>query len=889
MAEIDRLKKEKNDEEEMLNPFQGLKKGSVLQNVRMFSTPKLDIKESYFLLTKILFILHGQGEQFTQEEATTVFIAVTKLFQCTDPGLRRMMYLLLKELGPKAEENIMAFASLVKDVNGDNEINKANSIRVISGLMDSKLLSQTMERFLKQAIVDKDPYVATAGLVAGSHLAQHSMDIVKRWTSEIQESMNSQSTMVQYHALGLLYQIKSKDKLSVTKLVKTFSREVLRSPLGHSLLVRYAYQILVDLGEFEKDIYSYLESSLRNRNEIVAYEAARCICDLPFVTHKEITSAVVVLQSLLISKKTTARYAAVKTLNKVANKFPNCITTSCTTEMDALITDVNRTIATLAITILLKVESENNVDKLMNKISSFIVDVGDEDKLVVVDGIIALSSKYPAKYHTIMNYLSMMLRGEGGKDYKSTIIDGILGIMDKVPESKESGLDYLCEFIEDCEYSSLATRVLSLIGDEGPQMRNPAKYIRYVYNRILLECEVVRACAVSTLGKFGLKNAELRPKISSLLRRSIHDNDDEVRDRATFYYHMLSSLEDAAKLVVPSLGVPLVNLETELVKYLEAPSEAPFNISTVSTVTRVHAVPQTNKSSASSNKAATNSLMADVVAEVSDVTSDERIKRLNLGPLLNSSPALDITEKEAAFPVTVTKHLFIKTVVLQFTVRNTVSENLLKNLSVEIGVKSNKFFVSETFPAPLLEYDDAVNIYVVVGRQNCISESNTALNTATFGVNLIYTLHEIDSTGEVDDEGYPDEARLDDIEFGLNSYIRKVSLSNFAGSWDSPEYECKSTSTFKKPALANLQQAAKDMIAFLGFQPCDGTEVVSAGATKHVLNLSGRFMDIDNTGINVIGRIRMRYVPEQGVLVELVVGSKNQELSAALAGAIFSS
>lgn len=91
--------------------------------------------------------------------------------------------------------------------------------------------------------------------------------------------------------------------------------------------------------------------------------------------------------------------------------------------------------------------------------------------------------------------------------------------MDKVPESKESGLDYLCEFIEDCEYSGLATRVLSLIGDEGPQMRNPSKYIRYVYNRILLECEVVRACAVSTLGKFGLKNAELRPKISALLRR----------------------------------------------------------------------------------------------------------------------------------------------------------------------------------------------------------------------------------------------------------------------------------------------------------------------------------------------------------------------------------
>lgn len=86
----------------------------------------------------------------------------------------------------------------------------------------------------------------------------------------------------------------------------------------------------------------------------------------------------------------------------------------------------------------------------------------------------------------------------------------------------------------------------------------------------------------------------------------------------------------------------------------------------------------------------------------------------------------------------------------------------------------------ETFPAPLLEFDDSVNIYVVVGyvvfqyniyeklrinvdilklllihaifllanlfsRQNCINESGTALHTATFGVNLVYTLHEIDS------------------------------------------------------------------------------------------------------------------------------------------------
>lgn len=77
-------KKKAKDEEEVILPFVGLKKGTVLQNVRIFSSPKLNVKECYYLLTKVLYILHGQGESFTTDEATAVFIAVTKLFQSSD-------------------------------------------------------------------------------------------------------------------------------------------------------------------------------------------------------------------------------------------------------------------------------------------------------------------------------------------------------------------------------------------------------------------------------------------------------------------------------------------------------------------------------------------------------------------------------------------------------------------------------------------------------------------------------------------------------------------------------------------------------------------------------------------------------------------------------------
>lgn len=87
------------------------------------------------------------------------------------------------------------------------------------------------------------------------------------------------------------------------------------------------------------------------------------------------------------------------------------------------------------------------------------------------------------------------------------------------------GLERLCEFIEDCEFPALATQVLHLLGSEGPSTSTPTKYIRYIYNRVCLETEKVRASAVSALAQFGLKHAGLRPKIAVLLRRFVYFSD----------------------------------------------------------------------------------------------------------------------------------------------------------------------------------------------------------------------------------------------------------------------------------------------------------------------------------------------------------------------------
>ena len=85
---------------------------------------------------------------------------------------------------------------------------------------------------------------------------------------------------------------------------------------------------------------------------MVMYEAARCLCSLP-LDSRELNPAITVLQVFLSSNKPTLRFAAIRTLNQIAHTQP-MIVTKCNEDMEILISDTNRSIATLAITTLLK-------------------------------------------------------------------------------------------------------------------------------------------------------------------------------------------------------------------------------------------------------------------------------------------------------------------------------------------------------------------------------------------------------------------------------------------------------------------------------------------------------------------------------------------------------
>ncbi|CAH1784771.1 unnamed protein product [Owenia fusiformis] len=870
------LKRDKKEEEEAGgNPFFNLEKTSVLQEARTFNDTPINPRKCCHILTKILYLLN-QGEHIGTTEATETFFAMTKLFQSKDTTLRRMCYMVIKEMATISDDVIIVTSSLTKDMTGKEDQFRGPAIRALTKITDTTML-QSIERYMKQAIVDKNASVSSAALTSSLHLMKTSHDVIKRWVNEAQEAVSSSDIMVQYHALGLLYHIRKNDKLAVTKLVSKFTRHSLKSPYAYCLLIRIACKLLEedDAGS-DSPMFDFIESCLRHKSEMVIYEAAHAIVNMKHTGTKELAPAVSVLQLFLGSPKPTLRFAAVRTLNKVAMKHPSAVT-ACNLDLENLITDVNRSIATLAITTLLKTGSESSVDRLMKQISSFMSEISDEFKIVVVEAIKSLCMKFPRKHGVMMTFLSSMLREEGGFDYKKAIVDTIISIVEENPEAKEAGLAHLCEFIEDCEHTVLATRILHLLGREGPRTLNPAKYIRFIYNRVILENAAVRAAAVTALAKFGAHCQNLLPSIIVLLERSELDMDDEVRDRATLYLNILKEHQMAlnSAFILNGLQVSIVGLERALHSYYQEPSETSFDMKSVPLATQ----PLTEQKASAPGEISGAKSSEKVAASRQDVYAEQLSsipEFASIGPLFKSSSLpVELTEAETEYAVQCIKHTFANHIVLQFDCTNTLNDQFLEDVTVQVETNDG-FEVLKYIPTPKLAYNVTSTTYTLLQLPEEPSQV-----TGTFTCTMKFVVKDCDpNTGEPDDEGYEDEYVLEDLEIAVGDHVQKVMKPNFGASWDEIGPENELEDTYALSNMKSLDEAIKNIKDYLGMQPCERSDKVPEGKSSHTLYLAGVYRG----GHDILARAKLAM--GDGVTMQITVRSTDPHASEVIASAV---
>lgn len=873
------MRREKKDDEDGSgsgggHAFSNLEKTSVLQEARTFNETPVNPRKCAHILAKILFLIN-RGDQLGTTEATECFFAITKLFQSRDPVLRRMVYLGIKSLAPVAEDVIIVTSSLTKDMTGKEDAYRASAIRALCAITDPAML-QAIERYMKQAIVDRGASIASAALVSSLHLAitGGGADVVKRWVNEAQEAVTSDSIMVQYHALGLLYHVRKTDRLAVTKLVSKLTRSSLKSPYAVCLLIRIACKMMEDedsdtsAGGGATIYFDFVESCLRHKSEMVIYEAAHAIVNLKRTTSRELIPAISVLQLFCSSPKPTLRFAAVRTLNQVSMTHPAAVT-ACNLDLENLITDSNRSIATLAITTLLKTGAESSVDRLMKQIATFVSEISDEFKVVVVQAIKSLCLKFPRKHGILMNFLSGMLRDEGGLEYKTSIADTIITVIEENQEAKESGLAHLCEFIEDCEHTSLAVRILHLLGSEGPRTSNPARYIRYIYNRVILENATVRAAAVSALARFGALCDDLLPNVLVLLSRCQLDMDDEVRDRATYFRAILEHHQQTlnSQYILNGLQVSLSSLERALHTYTLSDCKSPFDMKTVP-VAPVEPEQRASSEASSAPKrgdakptATRHDMFVEKFAAIPEIA--------RLGPLFRSSQAAELTESETEYVVQCIKHIFPAHLVLQFDCTNTLNDQLLEKVSVHLEVPDG-YSLEKVLSCSRLEYNVSGVCYAILATPEDMGDW-----VGTISPTLKFTIKDCDpNTGEPDsDEGYLDEYVLEDMEITVADFVQRAMKANFAAAWEELGATNELEDTYVLSSMKTLEEATKNIIHYLGLQACERSDKVPEGKSSHSLFLSGVFRG----GFEVL--VRAKLALSDGVTMQLTVRSQDPDVS----------
>ncbi|KAF9469702.1 coatomer subunit gamma [Collybia nuda] len=911
----------KKEEESGLSSYYN-NKTTIIQEARVFNDSPISPRKCRALLTRIVYLLYV-GETFGTQEATTLFFGTTKLFQHKDSALRQAVYLAIKELATTAEDVIMVTSSIMKDMQPNSEvIYRPNAIRALCRIIDPSM-AQGVERFFKAAIVDRNPSISSAALVSAYHLFPAAKDVVKRWVNEAQEAVSSKSSpsffsggssgsylgfgtssqpsgpqtitsssyVTQYHALGLLYLIRQQDRMAITKMIqqlgggKTGTGTTLKNPMALCMLIRYTAKVMEEDPNVQKQMLELLDGWLRHKSDMVNFEAARAICEMKNVTASQLTKAISVLQLFLSSPKPVLKFAATRTLAALALSHPASVAT-CNVDLESLIADPNRSVATYAITTLLKTGNEASVDRLIKQITGFMSEISDEFKVIIVDAIRSLCLKFPTKHASMLTFLSGVLRDEGGYDFKRAVVEAMFDMIKFIGESKEQALSHLCEFIEDCEFTKLSVRILHLLGMEGPKSPQPAKYIRFIYNRVVLENATVRAAAVSSLAKFGVNSidATLRKSISVLLRRCLDDVDDEVRDRAALYLKVFQDKPLADAYVREESVFSLAALEAKLVAYVKDTGAAtqPFDASSVPKISRAQAaqdaarpstldtigVPTSKKVSNTPpppSAAEKQSAYVQQLAEVPEFST--------YGSVLNSSATpVQLTESETEYQVTCVKHIFGEHVVFQFNVSNTLPDTVLEQVSVIMQPQTEDAGLTEDFIIPLPALTAATSpgiVYVSFTR-----ESPDQFALASFQCTLKFLSKELDpSTGEPEEDGYEDEYQLEEVELSAGGDYIIPNYVTFGSEWDRLRSAPSATETFSLSAMESIKAACDSIIEVLNMDPLGGTETPTS-TSVHTLQLSG--LVIGGAG-KVLVRCRMTFSRGEGVTLELGVRAEKQE------------
>ncbi|UKK02582.2 coat protein, gamma subunit [Theileria orientalis] len=842
-------------------------KNAILQETKIFSKIPINSKKCAKLLTRILSLLNCGKESLTESESSGIFFGVTRLFEADDERLRRLIYLLIKSLPVNETEIFIVTSSLTKDMNSNNYVYRANAIRSICFIMRGPVSAQ-IERYLKSSLVDKQPYVSSSTLLCCIGMFTRSSETLKRWFSEITTCLSNKSEMVRFHATILLFLLRFNDKQSIRKLISTLEDSgehvicfIIRFLTANSgftetapFIVKYlSHESTMVKLEASKSVVSMLLAHIRAKGTLESFGY-----DLAPVLE-------VFKHFLTVGDVFT--FAAMRQISILAQLVPEKINV-LNKQLEVYISDKNRTLSSLALVTLLQTGSSNTIENLLNQASG----LSGEFKLEVTRAIKRLCISHPDKYKHVLRFMAFNFRNESSFASKREMVDATIFIVREIPKARNFGVLNLCEFIEDCEYSEISTKVLKFLGENIPNLKNPHEYVRFIYNRLILENALVRSASIDALESIANKLPELRECIIEIIRNTNTNDNFELQEQVNVVYNLLlhnpgsesgvganvvTNLVDAdagppsnefgsfgemnhATLDVHSdeagkLGVTEHINREDLKGLLDVYNESDMDMYLDDLSRKLQdrvdngvelveydlsRPPDDMAISVDTASGAEATIVATGPAlESTQILPDDVMEKLEgkVEPTLTTS----LTEEEEDYNVSVNVFCNAHYLVLQFSVENTLNNQFLEEVSISLDTKAcnNPGDLLYQTGVKKVDVNDTQQLYAVLrNRPGAPNDWENTLMLGPCGVTLNFTVN-------CSNDKYKDSFKINNLNFGLSSYMAGWELQprEYVALWT--EWERHEVSGTFNLQFRSLAEASSEILKFFGMKVCtDGLQ-----------------------------------------------------------------
>lgn len=761
--------------------------------------------------------------------------------------MKRLLYVVLDDMIPLTSNSFIIVNSVTKDLNDNISTFRCAALRCLSRLMTPQI-APSVERFFKQTLVDSNTAVQIASLICCLRLPA---DIVQKYLTETGSCVDSPNALVQYHAVRLFLFIKQKDEHSLLRFITTKAPSI-TSSLAQTELIRAAQRLYQRNPEKNESMINYIVNITSGSPAVVVVESLRALLKVGHL--KGLTKLVPKLQSLLSSGNIATRFAAARIASELAVKAPE-ILAQIRSDVEALLKDSNRAVVILATSAALRVATEQNIEKLLKKIGKFIQNLPDTFRIQVLETIEQTAEKYPSKHAFLLNFLGGLL-GVKGEKFCDAVVTTMLGVTGDSQDNREQMLNILGEYIEDCQYESVVRRVIDVIGEFGPSCTSRVKYMRTIYNRIILEGPCVRAAGVSALYRFA-QNKEDIENVKTLMKKCTYDENEEVRSRAQFYENVL---EEEAQKAVGECAIdeyPLDNLEKALAEYVASGDfSKEFSLETVSKVTEEEAKQKEEEERVQEEESESAKKMHEIFGK--------------LGEPEKTCPSVLVSGIDTEYRVTVTKVVYKKHIALKCMVQNTLSDYQLEGVTISVPNEPEGYRVVRHVDIDVLP-PQCEDMAVIILEKSGNNEANIPLQ-------LNVSLREVNSiTGEKAEDTTSDEYPLDAVKIRVSDFIGEHKVEDWNSEWSAIPAQNETKVVVKFPGVTSIQEAVDRVKAHFELGVVCDSGVVAEGARKHILYLAGVM-----NGSVVLIRVRLMVDKAGQVPIEICVRSPSLELSQTL-------